>query len=135
MKRTKAEPLPPPTEADKLKVIVNHLSREAKRAEERMAKFHKDFSENPSYALEWADDTFKAAGVAAAFKQAVTLLTREKDPVPPSELHEEVMKRVLDGIRNASQSTSTCSNLWTAAQNQAWAEVEKALRDGMRGWL
>lgn len=111
--------------------LVKYLTRRQESAEEKLASWRDDFTENAEYAFRWAD----AATAAASEQMYVTRLLHwlANPTVMPEDVLDEVRKQVLrDASRGVLNSTSPMDNVMTNVQLKVDADLLSFLEENVR---
>ena len=107
--------------------VAEALVRSQKaNAEAQLKDFSAKVAKNPSYALEWAQDEFKASATLDVTSTVLHWFSHE-----PLSL-EDITRNLLDSLlRSATpgESTSPCSNLIHAYRVAAKAELLREFMD------
>lgn len=133
LKRVKAKlkgaPIPEPPAAVSPAPSVPVQSREERlkhafeyrlaAAEQRLTQWTKDLNDHPKHAFEWSDTAFEAAAEIFVLKSALSVLSK----CDFAEFVAIATRRVVEGTRDRSRSTSTPANHLSACVVAAWAHV------------
>lgn len=114
---------PEEVEADNLK-RVDYVAREFEQRD-TLDRFLIRVVADPADAFEWAERPLEEAArlhVAARLRNAL------EQKLPFADIQQEVHKRVIEGARYPSRSTSAVSNLMKTNITAAWAQAWEYLK-------
>lgn len=115
--------LPDVKAAERAEYVARYFAQEIVDAQATIASWRKSLDENPTYAFQWSDATFKAAAaldVLIRFKEINELAGTDK-------MLEEARSRVISGAKYPPASTSMPSNLIDTYKTAALASLVESL--------
>lgn len=108
------------TEERRIEHIKEIMDMWQKEHSELLAKFVKELSETPLYAMKWADKIFESSAKAEVARRVSVLIAEKRDLAG-------AMKAMQRDINSASRwphrSTSPSSNMAHQCETAAWAEA------------
>lgn len=111
------------TTAEAIKALKNSISI----IDERLEKFQQDFAKNPTYALEWSQQTFKDAAAQRVFNKVLALLENDEVDGVDGVVIELKSDIIFMASHITNKSTSATSNLLDEAKLEATVEALKIL--------
>lgn len=106
--------------------LVKMFEAKAQMAQVNLDKFMVKFQEDPSYALSWGNDTFRAA---AELKIAKQILAALEHSATLENIRSTLTNRMLNMAKYPAQSTSPTSNLIEQYELAACASIVSQLSE------
>ncbi len=114
--------VPETSREERLRVLLQHMLDAAKSD---LQAWRSDFDKSPHSAFKWGDSAFAAAAKERVVRRALSILQRDGG-LTFDQFVAEVTRLAIESVRDRSKSTSTCSNLLSQSETEAWAIVVEA---------
>lgn len=103
--------------------IRDMAQRSKNQAEKAIAAFTQRLAKDPAYAMEWAQEEYRAAATLDVTDRILHRL--QAGPVTVRDLTEELLKETLSGACYPKESTSPVANLLASYRTAVYAHMLK----------
>lgn len=105
--------------------FIKRLQEQVAAIDEILGAFSASLSpEKMFHDLKWADSVFEQSARRHVFVSVLReIQNADKGVTQPRDIPSWVMQKVVESARDRSKSTSTCTNLLSRCETEAWAAV------------